>query len=163
MNIEFRQTTPNDLTELGPILNYYIENTTVNFHLKALDLTELRESLLPDNSRFQAFTIISDKKVIGFLQITPHKKRAAYDCTGEVSVYLALDFRGKGIGKQAMVIIENYARETQFHSLLATICGENIPSIKLFQNAGYEKCSHYKEVGRKFNQYLDVVAYQKIL
>ncbi len=47
--------------------------------------------------------------------------------------------------------------------LVATICGENAASIGVFAKNGYEKCAHYKEVGQKFGQLLDVVAYQKIL
>jgi L-amino acid N-acyltransferase YncA len=163
MNIDFRPTQETDLAALGEILNYYIENTNVNFHIKALGLSELQESLLAEDQRFKTFTIFLDKKIIGFVQITPHKKRAAYNCTGEISVYLVDIFCGKGTGKKAVSFIENFARENKFHSLIATICGENIPSINLFQNCGYVKCSHYKEVGRKFDQYLDVVAYQKII
>jgi L-amino acid N-acyltransferase YncA len=49
------------------------------------------------------------------------------------------------------------------HVLMATICGENDKSIRLFEKNGYFKCAHYKEVEEKFGELLDVVAYQKIL
>jgi len=163
MNILFKETVEADLEELGKILNYYIVNTSINFHLKALDLKELKETLIFKEAGFNCFTIFLDDKICGFVQITQHKKREAYNCSGEISVYLDKECTNKGIGKQAFDFIENYARLKQFHSLISTICGENIASIKLAQNFGYEKCAHYKEIGKKFYRYLDVVAYQKIL
>jgi L-amino acid N-acyltransferase YncA len=47
--------------------------------------------------------------------------------------------------------------------LIGIISGDNINSIILFENCGFEKCGHYKQVGEKFNEILDVVSYQKII
>ena len=63
----------------------------------------------------------------------------------------------------AIRYIEEFAKKQKLHVLVATICGENEASIHLFAKNGYVKCAHYKEVGQKFGQLLDVVAYQKIL
>mgnify|MGYP001452989208 CR=1 FL=1 len=163
MNVVFKQTDRSDLEELGKILNYYIESTSVNFHLKALNNNELTETLILNDLRFNTFSIFIDGKISGFVQLTQHKKRNAYDCTGEVSIYLEKDFTKKGIGKKALEFIENYGKSKQFHSLIGTICGENIASINLFEKNGYLKCAHYKEVGLKYNHYLDVIALQKLI
>lgn len=63
----------------------------------------------------------------------------------------------------AVKYIEGFAKNKNIHVLVATICGENSGSINLFEKNGYTKCAHYKEVGEKFGQFLDVVAYQKII
>jgi phosphinothricin acetyltransferase len=60
-------------------------------------------------------------------------------------------------------LTEEFAQRTGIHVLIVTICGENNMSIKLFEKNGYFKCAHYKEVGKKFGQWLNVVAYQKII
>jgi phosphinothricin acetyltransferase len=78
-------------------------------------------------------------------------------------VYLSHENIGKGIGNAALRYIEEFAKGRGFHTLIATICGDNDKSIKVFVRNGYEKCAHFKQVGRKFGQWLDVVAYQKIL
>ncbi|WP_394325579.1 GNAT family N-acetyltransferase [Methanosarcina barkeri] len=54
-------------------------------------------------------------------------------------------------------------KKQNIHVLIATICGENSKSINLFVRNGFSKCAHYKEVGEKFGQLLDVMAYQKII
>ncbi len=163
MNIKFRQTTKEDLAAIGGILKPYIEKTTNNFHFKPLNKAALKKILLPAAERYKTFSIVFDEKIIGFTIVMQYKNRAAYDRSCEVAVYLTEEFCGRGIGKQALAFIEKQAGEAQFHCLIATICGDNIPSIRLFEKAGYEKCGHFKEVGYKFNRYLDVIAYQKIL
>jgi phosphinothricin acetyltransferase len=49
------------------------------------------------------------------------------------------------------------------HVLIASICGENTGSIRLFESLRLDKCAHFREVGEKFGRRLDVVYYQKIL
>ena len=83
--------------------------------------------------------------------------------TGEISVYLQPGFEGKGFGKLALAHIEAHARKHHFHVLLATICSQNANSLQLFLNHGFSQCAHYREVGRKFGHWLDVIVCQKIL
>jgi len=47
--------------------------------------------------------------------------------------------------------------------LIAGICAENQASISLFEKFGYKKCGLFKEVGYKFDRYLDTIYYQKRL
>jgi phosphinothricin acetyltransferase len=70
---------------------------------------------------------------------------------------------GRGLGGRGAQFIEDVAKSNGIHVLVATICGENEASIRLFERNGYEKCAHFREVGKKFGRWLDVVAYQKIL
>jgi L-amino acid N-acyltransferase YncA len=53
--------------------------------------------------------------------------------------------------------------KNSYQKLIAVITGSNIESIKLFEKMGYIKCAHFKNVGEKSNQILDVVIYQKEL
>ena len=80
-------------------------------------------------------------------------------------MYLKPDCIGVGLGSLGLQHLEEYARKQGIHVLVATICGENEneKSIHLVERNGYFRCAHYKEVGLKFGQYLDIVGYQKIL
>ncbi|MCK9207197.1 MAG: GNAT family N-acetyltransferase [Salinivirgaceae bacterium] len=69
----------------------------------------------------------------------------------------------KGIGKVALLHLEQKAVETGIRNLIAIISGDNSGSIHLFEKMGYSKCAHFKNVGEKFGKVLDVVAYQKEL
>jgi phosphinothricin acetyltransferase len=142
---------------------YYVLNTTATFHARTLSKNEMQELVCFDNSKYKTFVMIEQGEVRGYVIMSPYKKREAYNDTAEVAVYLKHDKLGRGLGSLAVNYIEDYARSQSIHALIATICGENIRSIRAFEKNGYEKCAHYKEVGQKFGKLLDVVAYQKIL
>jgi L-amino acid N-acyltransferase YncA len=123
----------------------------------------MKEIVNLNHSIYKTFVIFMDDSLCGYVLFTQHKKREAYNTTAEVTIYLKFEFSSKGIGGTALSFIENEAKNAGIHALIATITNENIASIKLFEKNGYFKCADYKEVGKKFGRYLDLIAYEKIL
>ncbi|WP_424357733.1 N-acetyltransferase family protein [Methanocella sp. MCL-LM] len=161
--VNFEEIGEEHLDAVLDIYNHYVLNTTATFHAHAFGRDEFRELVFFDNPRYRTYVIKEAGAVCGYVLLTQHKKREAYDGTAEVTVYLVPGSVGKGFGSRALQFIEQIAKERGIHVLVATICGENARSIGLFERNGYDKCAHYREVGQKFGQRLDVVAYQKII
>ncbi len=151
------------LDEVLQIYTHYVLNTTATFHARPPTREEMRKMVFFDREYYRTFVICDGEKVCGYVYLAQHKAREAYDGTAEVSVYLRPDYTGQGLGSLALKHIEEFAKRQGLHVLVATITGENEKSISLFAKNGYEKCAHYREVGRKFGRLLDVVAYQKII
>jgi L-amino acid N-acyltransferase YncA len=128
-----------------------------------LDEEELEEFIYLNHPRYKAFMIYDRDLVVGYCFLTAHKKRQAYDRTAEVTIYLDPTRCGKGIGKTALVYLEEVARNVGISNLIGVITGENQSSIAAFRKAGYIQCAHFKNVGEKFGRVLDVVAFQKEL
>ncbi|HNX29676.1 MAG TPA: N-acetyltransferase family protein [Syntrophomonadaceae bacterium] len=163
MNIIFEEMQEKHLGEVLSIYTYYVLNTTATFHDHELSESEMREIVFFENPKYRTYVIKSSGNICGYVILSQYKKREAYDRTAEVSVYLKPDSIGQGIGSQALKFIEDTAVSQKMHVLIATICGENSKSMHLFERNGYNKCAHYKEVGEKFGQLLDIVTYQKII
>jgi L-amino acid N-acyltransferase YncA len=161
--ISFVELCDERLNEITEIYNHYILNSTATFHGRRLSAEEMKEIVFFENPKYKTYLILQDDVICGYVILSQHKKREAYDGTAEITVYLKPDLTGKGIGTIALKHIEEIAHKSDIHVLVATIAGNNNSSIKLVEKNGYFKCAHYKEVGRKFGQLLDVVAYQKIL
>lgn len=159
----FREMTEEYLDKVLQIYTHYVLNTSATFHSQPPTRQTMREIVFFDNEKYKTFVICKEAEVCGYVLITQHKKREAYDGTAEVTIYLKPAYIGKGLGSMAIKYIEEYAKKQYLHVLVATICGQNEESIRLFEKNGYLKCAHYKEVGQKFGQRLDVVAYQKII
>ncbi|MGE5396049.1 MAG: N-acetyltransferase family protein [Chitinophagales bacterium] len=162
-SIRFEELQKSHLPEVLEIYSYYVLNTTATFHTVVPSLDEMWAIFFAEHPIYGTFVIYDDDKICGYVILGQHKKREAYNRTAEVSVYLQPDYIGKGIGSKALQYIEEYARTKDLHVLVATICGENNKSINVFERNGFIKCAHYKETGKKFGKYLDVVAYQKLL
>jgi phosphinothricin acetyltransferase len=160
---QFEELRPRHLQSVLDIYMYYVLNTTATFHARTLSLKDMQEMVLFGSSIYKSFVIMYEGELCGYVIMSPFKKREAYNGTAEVTVYLRHDRTGCGIGSRAVCFIEDYARTKVIHVLIAAICGDNTASIRLFERHGFEKCAHYREVGQKFGQLLDVVAYQKIL
>jgi phosphinothricin acetyltransferase len=162
-NVLIEELRDEHLPEILEIYNYYIKNTTVTFHAHELSADEMREIVFFDSDQYKTFIIKEEEKLCGYVILTQYRKREAYNGTAEVTVYLRDDCCGRGLGSMAVRHVEQLAKEKGIHALLAIICGENVKSIALFEKNGYFKCAHYKEVGKKFGRFLDVVSYEKII
>lgn len=159
----FHEMKEEDLDNVLHIYSYYILNTTATFHSRLLTRDEMSEIVFFSSEKYKTFVICEEAEVCGYVLITQHKKREAYDDTAEVTIYLKPAYIGKGLGSMALKYIEEYAKIQRLHVLVATICGQNEASIRLFEKNCYSQCAHYKEVGQKFGKLLDIVAYQKII
>ncbi|MCX7772608.1 MAG: GNAT family N-acetyltransferase [Clostridia bacterium] len=163
MSIRFVPMVDEYLEKAAEVYNYYIANTTVTFHTEQLTAEEMKPILYQDDPLYVCFAIFDDDAFCGYAYMAPYKKRQAYRISSEVTLYLCQEKTGKGIGTQALKLLEEHARKNGIHSFLAVICAENNQSIGLFNKNGYEKCAHFKEVGMKFDRMLDIVVMQKII
>jgi L-amino acid N-acyltransferase YncA len=162
-DVKFVDITEDDFVFIKDIYDFYIQNTTSTYYTEKISIAELKEFIPYGNEKYKSFLIIYKNESCGFCYLSQYKKREAYSRTAEVSLYLKPEFTGLGIGKIALDYLEKVAKQNGISVLIGIISGDNINSIKLFENYGFEKCGHYKQVGEKFNKILDVVSYQKIL
>jgi L-amino acid N-acyltransferase YncA len=163
MEIQLLPVRSGHLEAIREIYQYYVDHSTATFHTGHVTANELREKILIDHPKYKSFVIEVDGVMRGYCYFSQYNKRQAYDRTAELSIYLAHDFKGKGIGKAVLKQLEKEAKDVGIVVLLAIITGDNAHSIRSFVSAGYEKCGDLREVGEKFGRLLDVVFYQKIL
>ncbi len=164
-SISFVKVKDEHIKRITEIYNYYVKNTTVTFHYFEHTEEQMKEMLYTKDPRFNSFAVIDDEngEIIGFCMIKKFKNREAFDKCGEVAVYLDVSYLNRGIGKLMLDFLEDEARKQDFHTLLASISGDNERSRKLFESKGYFRCAHFKEVGIKFGKVLDLFFYEKIL
>ena len=101
--------------------------------------------------------------VVGYAYATTWKSRCAYRYSAETSVYLSQQCVRKGIGSKLMQELIVRLRALVLHSILAGIALPNEASIALHEKLGFEKVAHFKEVGRKFDRWIDVAYWELIL
>lgn len=161
--IYFENTKASDVEVLKEIYTYYIDNSTATFHIGNISNTEMNDILFSSDPAYGSFVIRDDNNTLGYVLLSPYKKRQAYRRSAEVTIYLNPNFTGKGIGTKAIDFIEKIAKEREIKTLLSVICGENTSSINLFKKCGYHECGYLKNVGEKFGRTLDIALYQKEL
>lgn len=101
--------------------------------------------------------------VVGFSSYGPFRNWPGYKHTVENSVYVSEEVRGKGIAKLLMPPIIETARRQNMHAMVAGIEASNEASIKLHQHFGFKEVAHFKEVGWKFERWMDLKFLELIL
>ena len=101
--------------------------------------------------------------MVGFASLSPYKERAAYRTTVEDSVYVDRARGGEGIGTALLTNLLEVARASGFHTVIARIEASGAASLALHARCGFELVGIEREVGRKFNRWLDVAVMQRLL
>ncbi|MDN4038559.1 GNAT family N-acetyltransferase [Massilia sp. YIM B02443] len=85
-------------------------------------------------------------EVLGWLSYSNFYGRPAYSGTAEVSIYIAEQARGQGLGRYCLDLAIAFAPNVNVHTLLGFIFGHNAPSLALFGKYGFEKWAHFPRV-----------------
>jgi L-amino acid N-acyltransferase len=153
-----------DAAEIRAIYNAEVAESTVTFDMVPRTLDDQVAWLDEHAGGHPAVVAVDpDGAVIGFGSLSPYKDRPAYAPTVEDSVYVHRDHRGLGLGRALLEELVRLGRDHGFHSLIARIVGGHDTSIALHESCGFELVGVEREVGRKFNTWLDVVELQRLL
>jgi L-amino acid N-acyltransferase YncA len=101
--------------------------------------------------------------IVGFAYSSSYRPRPAYNLTRETSVYLSERARGQGLGRRMYDELLERVRTDGMHVVLALVAQPNPASMALHEACGFEHLGTMREVGRKFDRWLDTAWYQKIL
>ncbi|WP_336517512.1 N-acetyltransferase family protein [Pollutibacter soli] len=146
-----------DLPQMLEIYNDIILNTTAVYDYNAHTL-EMRTNWFNDRLRMNLPVIVAmdGEDLVGFGSFGQFRAWAAYKYAVEHSVYVRNDQRGRGIGKRILVQLINEAKKRNLHTMIAGIDASNDASIRLHEQLGFIEVGHFKEVGYKFNRWLDL-------
>ena len=162
--ITVRSATDDDLRQILDIYNDVIIHTTAVYDYEPHTL-EMRQAWF-NTKREQGFPVFvaeQDGEVLGLSSIGPFRNWAAYQYSVENSIYVSSTARGKGIGKLLMPPIIKAAKEMGIHTIIAGIDAGNEASIQLHRHFGFEEVAHFRQVGWKFNRWLDLKFLQLIV
>jgi phosphinothricin acetyltransferase len=101
--------------------------------------------------------------VVGYAYGSPWKQRSAYRFSVETTIYMAPSHTGRGIGTALYRSLLADVRALRFHCAVGCIALPNSASIALHENLGFEEIGRFREVGRKFDRWVDVGYWELIL
>jgi len=162
--ITVRNAIENDLAALLEIYNEIIVHTTAIYDYDPHTL-EMRIQWFETKKEegYPVFVAEDENRIVGFSTIGAFRKWGAYQYSVENSVYVAADCRGKGVGKLLLQPLIKAAKNLNKHTIIAGIDATNEVSIALHKSFGFEEVAHFKEVGYKFERWLDLKFLQLII
>lgn len=158
-----RQVVMEDAAQICDIYNHYVSDTPITFEEQPVTISEM-ESRIGDTLKSLPWLVWEeDQRLLGYCYANRWKARSAYRYSVEASVYLRSDARGKGIGSQLYAVLLAALRERKLHTVIGGVALPNPSSVALLEKFGFEKTAHFKQVGNKFGQWIDVGYWQLIL
>ena len=138
--LKFRDALKTDLEKIVEIYNSTIPSRMVTADTEPVSVESRKKWFSEHNSAKRPLWVVenSSNEIIGWVSFQSFYGRPAYDATVEISVYLATEQRGKGIGKQILQYCIDNANQFGIKTFLGFIFSHNEPSIKLFKSFGFE-------------------------
>lgn len=151
-----RPATANDAAAIAAIYNHYVATTTISFEEQAVEVDEMAGRIENLGARLPWYVFERDGVVIGYAYATPWRVRSAYRFSVESSVYVAPGHSGQGVGTRLYRTLLDDLRARGLQVVIGGIAQPNPASVRLHEAMGFEKVAHFKRVGRKFGQWIDV-------
>ncbi len=162
--LEFVELQEEDLPFVKEVYDYYTLNTTVVYSIDPVPMEDIRSFVPVRDPLYRSFMLITPEgEKCGFCYFNKFKPRAAFSVSVEITIYLKPGFEGKGYGSEALLRLEGYVCEGRFANIVALISGDNMVSRHLFEKCGYTCCGNIRNAAYKFDRFLDLMFYQKLL
>jgi phosphinothricin acetyltransferase len=162
--LEIRDAREADLPGLLEIYNDVIATSTAVYSYIPVTLEDRREWWKARVALGYPVLIAADASgVLGFSTFGDFRAWPGYRFTVEHSVHVRAGVRGQGIGQQLLSALFPRASALGKHVMIAGVDAENAASIRFHERLGFERVAHLREVGFKFDRWLDLVFLQRLI
>ena len=160
--MEIRDAVESDLPGLLAIYNDVIATSTAVYTYSPVtleDRTQWWHARLAQG--YPVLVAVNESGVQGFSTFGDFRPWPGYRYTVEHSVHVRGDCRGQGVGKELVKALFPRAAALGKHVMIAGVDAANDASIRFHERLGFEKTGHLREVGHKFERWLDLVFLQR--
>lgn len=158
-----REATLGDLGAIREIYNEGIEDRIATLDVEPKSEGEIGEWFAARGGRYAVVVAQRDDAIVGWASLNPYSHRQAYGSVADLSVYVARDARGSGIGTALMRAIEAHAKRGAFHKIVLFALTVNDAGQQLYRKAGFREVGVFREQGQLDGRFHDVVAMEKLL
>lgn len=167
-----RDATDADLPAILAIYNDAVAHTTAIWNEVLSDLAGRKAWMDERTGRgFPVLVVEVDDpaeggaawRVAGYASYGPFRPHDGYRHSVEHSIYVDAAFRGRGLGPLLLEALVARATAAGLHAMIGGIAADNAVSIRLHEKLGFEKAAVLRQVGRKFDRWLDLQFMTKIL
>ncbi len=164
METRVRPATEADLPAILAIYNEVIANTTAAYVFEPHTL-EMRQQWFAELKAggWPVIVVESEGTIVGFGCIGVFRSKPGYKYTGEHTVHVHAEHRGKGIGRVLLSALIEEAKRMELRTIVGGIDAENAVSLKLHADLGFVETARMPQVAWKFGRWLDLVFMQLLL
>lgn len=147
--MKIRDAVEADLPAIINIYNVAITTRMSTAQLEPVTVESRRRWLSEHSPERHPFWVLEiDRRVVGWLTIKDFLPRCAYAGTVEVSVYVDQKFRRRGVARALLGKAIACASSLGVTAMVGLIFAHNEPSLRLFEQLGFERWGQLPRVAR---------------
>lgn len=159
--IEIRFLIPSDIQSIHEIYTPYIKNTSITFDCEVPSLEDFNKKITKISSNYVYLVCEINDIIVGYAYGSRLREREAYQWDAELSIYLKDEYINYGIGSKLYSCLIDILKLQNIYNVYGVITQPNEKSEKLHKKLGFRKIGVFHNTGYKFNQWRDVVWYEK--
>lgn len=163
--IRVRAATAGDVAAMAAIYNEVVANSTAIYSSKASTIDERREWFrVRSAGGWPVLAAQRGDDLLGYASFAEFRGAwPGYLHSVEHSVYVRADSRHQGVGSALLQALLPIAAAMDKHVMIGGIDAANEGSLRLHEQLGFQRVAHFREVGRKFGRWLDLVFMQRFI
>lgn len=159
-----RPAARDDAGQMAAIYNHYITETVVTFEEAVVSAVEMARRMAEVRSASLPWLVaLRNGALAGYAYANKWRERPGYRFAAEVTVYVSPDRIGQGIGSILYARLLAELRDAGIRTAIGGIALPNDGSVALHEKFGFKKVAHFVAPGVKFNRWLDVGYWQRML
>jgi phosphinothricin acetyltransferase len=159
-----RAARPEDLSSILSIYNHAIEQDTAVFDERPYTIEQLQAWFQAKQDAAMPVVVAElGRAVVGFATYGQFRPWSGYKHSLEHSLYVAEASRRRGAGRALLAELIVRAQAQGAHVMVAGLSADNAASVALHEAFGFERVGLMREVGRKFDRWLDLLLLQRRL
>ncbi|SHP81003.1 sortase-like acyltransferase [Mycobacteroides abscessus subsp. abscessus] len=155
-----------NLKDIEPIMDIYnqgIEDRIATLESEAKDLLYMKNWFEQHRDRYKVIVAEQEGDVLGWAAINQYSSRCAYAGVGDLSIYIAREYRGKGVGSLLLKEMEKVAIENGFYKIVLFTFPYNKIGQALYNKNGFQEVGTFKNQGILDGKFVDVMAMEKMI
>jgi phosphinothricin acetyltransferase len=102
-----------------------------------------------------------DDRVVAWAALLPISSRSCYAGVAEVSIYVGIEARGRGVGRALLTALIAASEAAGIWTLHSSIHSDNSTSIALHQRAGFRLIGRREAIARRADGWADTVLMER--
>ena len=138
MMLTIRPASLSDAQAIQAIYTPYVEKTAITFEYEVPQCSRVWKNAFARRLKNTPYLVAEENgQVLGYAYASTYYARTAYDWTTELSIYVAKEARGQGIGSALYTALEEELQARGYLRFLACIAVPNEASISMHEKRGY--------------------------
>jgi phosphinothricin acetyltransferase len=161
--VKIRDANFEDIESIRKIYNEGIQDRIATLETDEKDVIYMEQWFKQHVERYSIVVAENEGSIVGWASLNPYNNRCAYAGVGDLSVYIAREYRGRGIGSLLLKAIEEAARKNGFHKIILYTFPFNEMGQKLYAKNGFREVGTFQKHGILDGKFVDVMAMEKQL